>query len=331
MKIITIIGTRPQYIKIKPLCDYLNNNKIENCLVDTNQHYSDNVSKNLIEELELKIDHNLRIKSTDEISFLSNGIRSVHEKLESICDKDTTILVMGDTNSTLISSIVAKKMGLRLAHIEAGIRCHDRNRPEELNRILVDDLSDIHFISRERDKENVTNPVYIGDLEYNFLNSIEHNYGRVSYCGAILLTIHRQENMDVNNLSRILDFCKSLKSPILFPIHHRTANFIKTNDMSIPDNIKVINPVSYMDMISLMRGCKGIISDSGGVTKTAPFFGKKCIVPLSHPEWSEVMSEGYATNLLNEYWFDDYRIERNKDLYHVKNSCEIIINKILES
>lgn len=331
MKIITIIGTRPQYIKLKPFYDYCKENNIDNYVIDTNQHYSANVSSDIVKDLKLEINCDLCISGEDEISFMANGLCSIHNKLKEICDKDTTILVMGDTNSTLISSIVAKKMGLRLAHIEAGIRCHDRNRPEELNRIMVDQLSDIHFTSREKDKENVASPVHIGDLEYNFLNSIEYNYGGVSYYGAILLTIHRQENMDVNNLSRILNFCRSLKSPILFPIHHRTANFIKTNDMSIPDNIKVINPVSYMDMISLMRGCKGIISDSGGVTKTAPFFGKKCIVPLSHPEWSEVVSEGYATNLLDKHWFDDYRIERNKDLYYVKNSCEIIINKILEN
>jgi len=330
MKIITIIGTRPQYIKLKSLYDYFKKNNIDNYIIDTNQHYSANVSGNIIKDLELEIDCNLCISGEDEISFMANGLCSVHNKLKEICDKDTTILVMGDTNSTLISSLVAKKMGLRLAHIEAGIRCHDRNRPEELNRIMVDDLADIHFTSREKDKENVANPVHIGDLEYNFLNSIEHNYGSTSYYGAILLTIHRQENMNINNLSKILNFCRSLKSPILFPIHHRTSNFIKNNNMSIPDNIKVINPVSYMDMISLMRGCKGIISDSGGVTKTAPFFGKKCIIPLYQVEWSEVIEKRYAINYLNKHWFDDYRIERNMNLYYVKNSCEKIVNKILE-
>jgi UDP-GlcNAc3NAcA epimerase len=331
MNIITIIGTRPQYIKLKPFYDYCKDNGISNYIIDTNQHYSNNVSKNLIEELGLKIDCNLRIESGGEISFIANGLLSIQNKLEEVSNKDSIVIVIGDTNSTLISSIVSKKMGLKLAHIEAGIRCYDRNRPEELNRILVDDLSDIHFISRERDRESVSNPVYVGDLEYYFLNSIEHLYGDISYDGNILLTIHRQENMDVDHLYRIFDLCESIKYPITFPIHHRTDNFVKKNDILIPDNIEVIEPISYIDMISFMRGCRGIISDSGGITKTAPFFGKKCIIPLYQVEWREVISEGYAINYLNKHLFDDYKIERNTDLYYVKNSCEIIVNKILEN
>jgi UDP-GlcNAc3NAcA epimerase len=331
MKIITIIGTRPQYIKIKPLCDYFNNNKIENCLVDTNQHYSDNVSKNLIEELELKIDHNLRIKSADEISFLSNGIRSVHDKLENICDSDSVVAVIGDTNSTLISSIVAKKMGLKLVHIEAGIRCDDPNSPEEINRIMVDSIADIHFISRECDSSNVSNPVYVGDLEYNFLNSIEGRQGKISYDNNILLTIHRQENMNVSSLNKIFKFCDDLQYPIIFPIHHRTFNFVKKNNISIPSNIDVVDPVGFMEITSIMRSCRAIITDSGGITKTAPFFGKKVIVPMEKFEWDEVFDKGYATYVLDRHWFDDYKMERDMNLYYVENSCEIIANKILES
>ena len=174
MNIISIIGTRPQYIKIKPFYDYCKNNNINNYIIDTNQHYSDNVSKILIEELELNIDYNLNTHSENEISFISNSFSSIYNKLKELCSKDTIILVMGDTNSTLVSSIVAKKMGLKLAHIEAGIRCYDKNRPEELNRILVDEIADIHFTSREKDKENVSNPIYVGDLEYYFLNSNEY-------------------------------------------------------------------------------------------------------------------------------------------------------------
>jgi len=328
MKIITVIGTRPQYIKIKPLYDYFKNHKINNYLIDTNQHYSNNVSKDIIEELGLQIDYNLNINHDSEMSFLSNGICAICAKLEEISDNDATILVTGDTNSTLISSIVAKKMGLRLAHIEAGIRCGDKNRPEELNRILVDDLADIHFISREKDKINVSNPIYVGDLEYNFLNSIEHNCEEISYSKEVLLTIHRQENMNVDKLNDIFKFCSSLDCPILFPIHHRANNFIEDNKITIPNNIKIIDPINYMKMISLMRSCKGIISDSGGVTKTAPFFGKKCIIPLDKVEWQEAIEEKYATNVLDKHWFDDYKIERNTNLYYVENSCEIIMKEI---
>jgi UDP-N-acetylglucosamine 2-epimerase len=330
MKIVTVIGTRPQYTKLKPLHDYFKKNNIDNYIIDTNQHYSANVSGDIIKDLELEIDCNLCISSEDEISFMANGLCSIHNKLKEICDKDTTVLVMGDTNSTLISSIVAKKMGLRLAHIEAGIRSGDHNNPEEINRIMTDSISDVHFISRECDSKNVANPIYVGDLEYSFLNSIENNYEDISYDGSILLTIHRQENMNISKLNNIFNFCESLEYPIVFPMHHRTANFIRDNNLSLPDNIEVVDSVSYMEMISLMRGCRAIITDSGGVSKTAPFFGKKVIVAMDKWGWHDLFIRGYAINKLDAQWFHDYKISRDVNFYYVKNSCESITNNILK-
>ena len=330
MKIVIVIGTRPQYIKIKPLYDYLKNNNIDSCLIDTNQHYSDSVSKNIIEGLGLEIDHNLQIKSRDEISFLSNALTSISEALQSTCDKDDVVVVIGDTNSTLATSIAAKKLGLRLAHIEAGIRCNDRGRPEELNRILVDDLADVHFISRKRDSSNVSNPVYVGDLEYSFLHSIEDKYDDINYNGEILLTIHRQENMKVPELYDIFGYCHMLEEPIIFPIHHRTNNFINLNNINVPNNIKIVEPFEYFEMLQVMRNCRGIISDSGGISKTSPFFGKKCVIPLKKIEWSEIIEAGYATNELKMGWFDDYKIERDMNFYYANNSCKIIVEKLNE-
>jgi UDP-GlcNAc3NAcA epimerase len=330
LKIIIVIGTRPQYIKLKPLYDYILKNNIDHYIIDTNQHYSDSVSKKLIDEMGLRINCNLNVSSVDEVSFLSNGLTSVYRKLKEIGEANSTVIVVGDTNSTLISSIAAKKLGMNLAHIESGIRCCDRNRPEEINRIMVDSISDIHFISRSKDSSNVSNPIYVGDLEYNFLNSIEDQYNNVSYNREILLTVHRQENMSVDNLNKIFNYCHSLGYPIIFPMHHRTKSFINDKNILIPDNIAVVDPMGYMDTISLMRECRGIISDSGGISKTSPFFGKKCIIPLDKVEWSEAIDEGYATNLLNRCWFDDYKIDRNMKLYYVENSCELIVNKILE-
>ena len=330
MKTIIVIGTRPQYIKIKPLYDYLKKNNIDSYLIDTNQHYSDNVSKNIIEGLGLEVDCNLQIKSNDEMSFLSNAITSISNAFKDVCGEGDVVVVIGDTNSTLASSIVAKKMGLKLAHIEAGIRCGDRGRPEEINRILVDDLSDVHFISRKRDVSNVSNPIYVGDLEYSFLNSIEHRYDEITYGEDILLTIHRQENMNVSALYDIFGYCHTIEYPILFPIHHRIRNFINDNGISIPNNIKVVEPFEYFDMIEVMRGCKGIISDSGGISKTSPFFGKKCVIPLEKIEWSEIIDAGYATNELNLGWFDDYKIERDTNFYYTDNSCKIILEGLNE-
>ena len=325
MNIVTIIGTRPQYIKIKPLCDYFKKQKINNYLVDTNQHYSDNVSKNLVKELELDIYKNLEIDTSNEINFISNGISVIYKFLSEFKNKIDFLIVIGDTNSTLISSIVAKKMGIKLVHIEAGVRCYNKNRPEEINRMLVDDVSDIHFISRKKDAENVSNPIYIGDLEYNYLNSIEKEFKEdIVYDDPIIMTIHRQENLNIRKINKIFKFCDKIKLPVIFPIHHRTEKFIKENNITISKNITTIEPLTYKQMILFLRRCRGVISDSGGIVKTIPFFGKKCIVPSEDVEWNEVINCGYATNKLDNNWFNDCKIKRDKNFYYKEDSCEII-------
>lgn len=333
MSIITIIGTRPQYIKLKPLYDYFKNNNIDNCLIDTNQHYSDNVSKNLVKELDLKIDYNLEVKYSNEKEFLSNGFESIYSILESLrSGQGDVVMVMGDTNSTLVSSIVAKKLNMKLVHIESGLRGRNNSirDTEEINRIIVDSISDVHFISRRIDACNVSNPVYVGDLEYSFLNSIEHLYGGISYDGPILMTIHRQENMDVKRLTDIFTFCRDLGYPILFPIHHRTKRFIDDNKIFIPSNISAIDPLTFLQVIKQLRCCRAVITDSGGLTKTSPFFGKKCILPSEQWEWNEPFEMGYTTNKLDLNWFNRYVIKRDMSLYYVENSCEIIADKIME-
>ena len=328
MNIVTVIGTRPQYIKIKPLCDYFKKKEINNYLVDTNQHYSDNVSKNLVKELGLDVYKNLEIDTSSEINFISDGISKISKFLKFLLEfknKIDFLIVIGDTNSTLISSIVAKKMGIKLAHIEAGVRCYNKNIPEEINRIITDEISDIHFVSRKKDSDNVSNPIYIGDLEYNYLNSIEKEFKEdIIYNDPFIMTIHRQENLNIRKMNKIFKFCDKIKLPIVFPIHHRTEKFIKENNITISKNIIIIEPLTYKQMILLLRRCRGVISDSGGIVKTIPFFGKKCIVPSEDVEWNEVIDCGYATNELDNNWFDDYKIERNKDFYYKEDSCEII-------
>lgn len=325
MNVITIIGTRPQYIKIKSLYDYFKKRNINNYLIDTNQHYSDNVSKDLIKELELDIYKNLKIDTSSEMNFISNGISVISNFFLNFKNKIDFLIVIGDTNSTLISSIVSKKMGIKLAHIEAGIRCGNKNMPEEMNRILVDEMADIHFISREKDEVNVSNSFYIGDLEYNYLNKIERNFEKeITYDQPIVMTIHRQENLNIKKINEVFDFCNKIKLPIIFPIHHRTKKFIKKYNILMPKNITIIEPVIYKEMILLLRTCRGVISDSGGIIKTIPFFGKKCVIPSEDVEWDEVIGYGYATKKLDNNWFDDYNIERDMNFYYKKNSCEII-------
>ena len=259
------------------------------------------------------------------MNFISNGIYVISNFILNFKNKIDFVIVIGDTNSTLTSSLVVKKMNIKLIHIEAGVRCGSKNMPEEINRILVDEMADIHFVSREKDGLNVSNPVYIGDLEYSYLNNIEKEFKEdITYDGPIIMTIHRQENLNIKKINEIFDFCDKVKLPIVFPIHHRTEKFINKYNIMIPKNIITIEPLTYKKMILLLRTCRGVISDSGGIVKTIPFFGKKCIIPSEDVEWDEVINCGYATKKLNNNWFDDYKIKRCKDFYYKKDSCEII-------
>lgn len=320
MNITTIIGTRPQYVKLKPLCDFLKNKPCNHIVVDTNQHFSQNVSKCFVEEFGLSIDYNLQIKNSNPIEFISDAISKISSLLSNI--NADAVFVMGDTNSSLAAAIVSNKMSIPLFHIEAGIRCGKRERPEEINRIIIDDLSDVHFVSRNCDSKNVRNPVYVGDLEYVLLNSI--GFDNISYEDWILMTIHRDDNMNKDRLNSIFALCKKIGKDIIFPMHHRTKKCICDNNIFLPYNIKVIDPVSYTDICYYLSNCLGVITDSGGVSKITPFFGKKCIVPSIAAEWDEVITNGYATLLEDEKWFDDPIITRRTDFYYSSNCCDII-------
>jgi len=327
MKIAIIIGTRPQYIKAKPLCDLFKNKEFDVSVIDTNQHYSANMSEVFISDFNLKIDHNINILNVNSLGFLAGCI----EKLDNVISyiNPDLVIVIGDTNSTLAAAIVANKNGIKLAHLESGIRCNNRKRPEEVNRVLVDELSDIHFVSRECDMSNVSNPIFVGDIDYAFLNELDsqNKIPDISYEDWILMTIHRQCNMNENKMNDIFDLCRELKMVIKFPIHHRTKKIIEQYFCSVPENVQIVEPVSYFNMLKLLSACCGIITDSGGISKIAPFFGKKSIIPSIAAEWSETIDLGYATHELDSAWFDDKKIERNKNLYY----CDDYKNNILKA
>ena len=323
MKIMTVIGTRPQYIKIKPWYDYCKQNNVNNIVVDTQQHYTPNVSKNFIDEFKLNIDYKLDVPNISPVNFISEAMN----KIEKIISKESPdfVLVMGDTNSTLAASLTSNKLGVKLGHIEAGIRGGYRNQPEEINRILVDDLSDFHFLSREKDGINVDNPFYIGDLKYLLLNQLENNrMFNIEYQDWFLMTIHRQENMDLYKLNLLFDFCKDLKKTIIFPMHHSIRAIIGRFSIPMPVNIRVVEPMNFGDMIKHLCKCKGIITDSGGVTKISPYFGKKCILPTTSVEWKEIIENGYGTTELDLEWLNNYSIKRDRDFYYKKDCCQII-------
>ena len=330
MKFCSIIGTRPQYIKLKPLYDFLSTSGHQHIVVDTNQHYDYQVSGSFTDQLELKIDHNLGASNSTKASFLGECTDRIDKFLS--CYTPDFVFVFGDTNTTVAAVMACASAGIRCGHIEAGVRCGDKRRPEEVNRIIADSLSDLQFASRTVDLDNLNYGTYVGDMEYALLNQRESAglIKPISYDGPLLMTIHRQENVSVYRLPAIFAYCKKYGGPMLFPIHHRTKAAIDEFSIQVPSNVEVVDPLSYFDTLDVLSECKGLFTDSGGLTKISPFFGKKSLVPLESVEWSESFNCGYGHKGTDFEWFDQPIVPRNKELYHCKYGCETILKRILE-
>lgn len=330
MKILSIIGTRPQYIKVKPIFDYCKEHKIDHKIIDTRQHYSYSVSGSLIKDLDLNIHKSLPVNNTDEIGFISSSSRALFDII--MDEQPDYVLIYGDTNSTFSAALAAYKAGVSIAHIEAGERCFDMSVPEEVNRIFADGVSTLNFCSSKRAVKNLSEPLYCGDLEYELLNSIDPD---IFFEDFGVMTIHRNENASQANISRILSFCDSIPYNIKLFAHHRTRRYLKGG---IPENITVLDPCSYTDMVDNMAKCKFIITDSGGIQKTSAFFGKKTLVMRSNTEWKEVERSGYAklfeSRDVDIKWLLDVPPDRSKRFYlpalHVGNPSGIIFSEILK-
>jgi UDP-GlcNAc3NAcA epimerase len=275
---------------------------------------------------DLEIDINLRVKNNSTVDFISNAMSEIGKTIETI--EPDVVMVVGDTNSTLAAALVANKMGIPVVHIESGMRCGDKSRPEEINRILVDEISSMHFVSTADAAENVSNPVYVGDMEYLLLSQLERD-GKIpepTTGNYLVLTIHRQENTTKDQLMKIMDLVKSTGIHTVFPAHHRTVKAIESYKVIIPSNIEIIDPVGYLEMTKLLAGCRSIITDSGGIQKTAPFFGKKCLVPLLVTEWNDVVQEGYAKLGYDINWLIDGHKDRDASFYLCPESMIIMHN-----
>jgi UDP-GlcNAc3NAcA epimerase len=325
MKLLSVIGTRPQYIKIKPFYDFCLKNRIPHKIVDTLQHYSHNVSGALIEDLKLKIDFSLKVKNSGEIAFLADSLLQLEEIFKG--RPPDFVLVYGDTNSTLAASMVCYKMGIPFAHVEAGLRCGDIHVPEEVNRIFADSVSRIRFCSSNKVVEH-NNNVFCGDLEYELLNNINPS---IKFQDYGVMTIHRQSNINLERLSNIIDFCARIPIDIKFFVHHRTLPTLKK--LEIPTNIQIYESCAYSEMVKNLAECKFIITDSGGINKTAPFFGKKALVLREKIEWTATEARGHAkrSQLTTEdiNWLLDSPKPREKRFYlGVKNPSYIIYNTI---
>lgn len=308
-KIISIVGTRPQFIKCALLSHELRKRHGE-ILVHTGQHYDLEMSEIFFEELNIpKPGYNLEIGSGHHGEQTGKMIIEIENIL--IKENAELVLVYGDTNSTLAGAIAASKLQIKVAHVEAGLRSFDKKMPEEINRITTDHVSSLLLCPTQTAvnnlaKEGITDGVYlVGDV---MLDVLEHNRkiaeeksGIIETLGIekgkyLVVTIHRPSNTDVKkNMVSILDAISELCKIVVFPVHPRTRNCLHEYGLwyNMPPNIKLIEPVGYLDMLALITGSEKILTDSGGLQKEAYMLRIPCITLRENTEWVETLVNGW--------------------------------------
>lgn len=301
-KIACVVGARPQFIKHFPL--ELELAKIfEVITIHTGQHFDDNMSKVFFDELGIK-----RPNHHFTLSNFSHGGQTAEmlEKIEQILidNEIDLMLVYGDTNSTLAGALAAAKLNIPIIHVEAGLRSYNREMPEEVNRVLTDHISSLMFCSsnlglNNLEKEGITKGVEVcGDLMKDALMMLKGRLTNPKDYPFVLATLHRPYNTDdPKRLINILYKLNDLANKVIFPIHPRTRKILQ-NDGFVFDklrNIEFADPVGYIDMLSRLKYCELMITDSGGVQKEAYWMGKQCLTIRSETEWVETLKGGWNT------------------------------------
>jgi UDP-GlcNAc3NAcA epimerase len=349
MKILTILGARPQFIKAGSLSRAIaKHSEIEEIIVHTGQHYDSNMSDVFFEEMNIpKPNYFLGIGGKTHGAMTGQMI----EKIEEVALKENPdwILVYGDTNSTLAGAIVASKIHIPLAHIEAGLRSFNNRMPEEINRILTDRVSQLLFCPT---KQAVDNLIQEGFSNYscNIILSGDIMYDGALYYSAhatkpyvelnnkfILATIHRAEN--TNNLKYLKQIITAFNEinkqiQVVLPLHPRTKKIICENN--ITTNFTIIDPVGYKEMIWLISNSQRIATDSGGLQKEAYFFKKPCITIRTETEWVELVEHNFniLTNIDTESIIKtvlehSFNMDYSQNLYGDGNTAKKIIDSLL--
>lgn len=305
MKVMNIVGNRPQFIKLAPVSRELRKRNIEEVIIHTGQHYDENMSDIFFEELGIpQPERNLNIGSGTHAQITAKAMIELECVMEEFAPD--CVIVYGDTNSTLAAALTAAKLFLPIIHIEAGPRTYNRNNPEEMNRVVVDHLSDYLCAPDQRSYRNLIREG-IGEERVFFTGDVM--YDEFLYCAAqenklefmeglperfILMTWHRQENTsDSVRMGKILDFVEKAGETVILPLHPRTQKMLVHYGLmerfqNIP-NLKAVAPVGYQEMIYLMNRCSILLTDSGGASKEASFAGKKCLYMLDLLVWPELV------------------------------------------
>lgn len=313
MKIITVVGARPQFIKAAAISRVIKkeyDSEINEVLVHTGQHFDNNMSNIFFEQLDIpKPKYNLEISGGSHGLMTGRMLESI-EKV-TLLEKPDYLLVYGDTNSTLAGAIVASKMHIPIAHVESGLRSYNMKMPEEINRIITDRISSLllcptKIAVENLNREGILEGVYnTGDVMYDAAifygkqvakkSTFLENLG-INDCEFVLATCHRAENTDDPiRLKEILNALVevSLNTKVVFPIHPRTKKLIQEYGFNhLTKSLLITEPLDFIDMISLEKSAKMIFTDSGGIQKEAYFYGVPCITMRDETEWIETVTMG---------------------------------------
>ncbi|WP_341838419.1 UDP-N-acetylglucosamine 2-epimerase (non-hydrolyzing) [Chitinophaga pollutisoli] len=313
MRILTVVGARPQFVKAAAVSRaLLKNEKIKEIIVHTGQHFDNNMSDVFFQEMDIpRPDYNLQIHSGSHGAMTGRMMEGLEEIM--LKEKPDYILIYGDTNSTLAGAITASKIHIPIAHVESGLRSFNLRMPEEVNRILADRLSSFLFCPTSQAIDNLKREgydnfggkiVFTGDVMFDaalYYTQKSEETSKILDTLAlkdrpfILATIHRAENTDdAQNLSAIFNAFADLarECPVVLPLHPRTRKLIQSHNIPTT-GVTLIDPVGYFDMLQLIRNSMLVITDSGGLQKEAYFFGKPCITTRNETEWTELVTHGY--------------------------------------
>lgn len=355
MKILTVVGARPQFVKAAALSrEIAKHPEIQEIIIHTGQHYDNNMSDIFFEEMHIpRPQYNLHIHGLSHGAMTGQMLEGIEKIL--LEEKPDMVLVYGDTNSTLAGALAAKKLHIKVAHVEAGLRSFNMEMPEEINRILTDRISDLLFCPTQTAidnllREGITHPAVIlsGDVMEDaalfYSEQSDHQSSLKQYLNLhdpfILATLHRAENTDnPERLAAIVEALNQLHAQqrVIVPIHPRTRAILQK--LSLPISFTLIDPVGYFDMIQLLKHCSLVITDSGGLQKEAFFFNKFCITTREETEWVELVQHGYnqlaganTQNIIQmsqAAWSQPYPAKQN--LYGNGLACQRIVEVLNES